>query len=159
MNALDLLKQDHDKLKELLNQLEQVKEDNPDDRESLFALVRRDLTVHEIIEEEILYPAFEEQSKLKDIVLEAFEEHHFADTVVEEIDGVPPEDETWGAKLTVLKENIEHHIEEEEGEMFKTARELFSEEELNKLGERLEARKRQVENKSAEDLQETRDAA
>ncbi|HYE23714.1 MAG TPA: hemerythrin domain-containing protein [Clostridia bacterium] len=159
MNALDLLKHDHDKMKELLNQLEQVKEDNPDERESLFALVRRDLTVHEIIEEEILYPAFEEQAKLKEIVLEGYEEHHFADIVVEEIDGVPPEDETWGAKLTVLKENVEHHIEEEEARMFKTARELFSEEELNQLGERLAARKKQVENKSADDLQETRDAA
>ena len=97
--------------------------------------------MHEAIEEEIFYPALKEHPKAKDLVLEAYEEHNVVDMVMAEIDGTPYDDETWGAKLTVMKENVEHHIEEEEGEMFKQARQVFSEDELDELGERMQARK------------------
>jgi hemerythrin-like domain-containing protein len=63
------------------------------------------------------------------------------DMVMAEIADVPFDDETWGAKCTVMKENVEHHIEEEEGEMFKQARQVFSKEELEELGVRMQARK------------------
>ena len=66
------------------------------------------------------------------------------DMVMEEIDGLPFDDETWGAKLTVMKENLEHHIEEEEGEMFPQARKLFERAELVELGERMAARKEEL---------------
>ncbi len=74
-------------------------------------------------------------------MLEAYEEHHVVDMVMAEIANVPFEDETWGAKLTVVKENLEHHIEEEEGEMFKQARDVFSKDELEGLGQRMQTRK------------------
>jgi len=61
-----------------------------------------------------------------------------------EIEGVPYDDETWGAKFKVMKENIEHHIEEEESEMFKQARQVFDEDDLEALGERMGARKQQL---------------
>ena len=110
-------------------------------REELFAKVQRELEVHETIEEEIFYPALKEHPKMKDLVLEAYEEHHVVDTVMAEIRDVPFDDETWGAKLTVMKENVEHHIEEEEDEMFPQARQVFSKDELVELGERMQARK------------------
>jgi hemerythrin-like domain-containing protein len=97
--------------------------------------------VHETIEEEIFYPALKEHPKAKDLVLEAYEEHNVVDMVMGEIEDVAYDDETWGAKFTVLKENLEHHIEEEETEMWKQARQVFDDEELDELGDRMALRK------------------
>jgi hypothetical protein len=144
MDAISLLKDDHSKLKKLLTELDSTTERGVKTRQELFAKVKQELTVHEKIEEEIFYPALKEHPKTKEIVLEAYEEHHVVDTVMAEIEGVPFDDETWGAKLTVMKENIEHHIEEEENEMFKQARQVFDESELEALGERMAARKEQA---------------
>ena len=159
MDALKLLKQDHEKVKKILSELDETGEKAVKTRTTLFAKLKRELTVHEIIEEEILYPAFEEQAKLKDIVLEGYQEHHVVDLVLGEISQLSPDDEKWGAKLSVAKENVEHHIEEEEGEMFKKARQLFDFSELEQLGQRLEARKKEVEKETPEELQQTRDEA
>ena len=73
----------------------------------------------------------------REVVLEGFEEHHIADVIVKELQEVAPNDEVWGAKFKVLKENIEHHIQEEEGNMFRFARGIFSREELRDLGSRM----------------------
>src|SRR6185312_16771399 len=96
-----------------------------------------ELTVHEIIEEEIFYPALKDHPKAKDIVLEAYEEHHVVDTVMAELQELPVDDETWGAKAKVMQENVEHHMEEEEGEMFQQARRVFDRDELEDLGRRM----------------------
>jgi hypothetical protein len=159
MNALTLLKQDHDEVKKLLSQLDDTSERATATREKLFAKVKRELAIHETIEEEILYPAFKEQAKLKDIVLESYQEHHVVDLVINELSELPIDGETWAAKLSVIKENVEHHIEEEEGEMFKTARTLFERAELEQLGARLEARKKELQAETAEELDRTRDVA
>jgi hypothetical protein len=142
MNALTLLKTDHDKVKELLADLESTTERGVKTREELFATIKGELTVHEIIEEEIFYPELKSHPKAKDIVLEAYEEHAVVDTLMGELEGLPVDDETWGPKAKVMKENIEHHIEEEEGAMFKQARQVFDDAELDDLGRRMEERKR-----------------
>jgi hypothetical protein len=144
MDAVTMLKADHDKVKKILNDLDSTTERGVKTREELFAKVQQELEVHETIEEEIFYPALKEHPKMKDLVLEAYEEHHVVDTVMAEIRDVPFDDETWGAKLTVMKENVEHHIEEEEDEMFKQARQVFSKEELAELGDRMQVRKEQL---------------
>jgi hemerythrin-like domain-containing protein len=144
MNAISLLEEDHRKMKKLLSELESTTERGVKTREELFATVKDELTVHETIEEEIFYPALKEHPKTKEIALEAYEEHHVVDMVMAEIEGVPYDDERWGAKFKVMKENIEHHIEEEENEMFKQARRVFDDAELEALGERMEARKAQL---------------
>ena len=140
-----MLKADHDKVKDLLNQLESTTERGVKTREELFATIKGELTVHETIEEEIFYPALKEHPKAKDLVLEAYEEHHVVDTVMAELEGLDVSDETWGAKATVMKENVEHHIEEEEGEMFKQARQVFDKQELQDLGDRMARRKTQAQ--------------
>ena len=94
----------------------------------------RELNAHELIEEKVLYPALQSHPQAKDIVLEGYQEHHVADLLVKELHGLAESDEDWGPKFKVLKENIDHHIEEEEGEMFRTARGIFSREELQQLG-------------------------
>jgi hemerythrin-like domain-containing protein len=144
MNAITLLEEDHRKMKKLLSELESTTERGVKTREELFATVKDELTVHETIEEEIFYPALKEHPKTKEITLEAYEEHHVVDMVMAEIEGVRFDDERWGAKFKVMKENIEHHIEEEEKEMFKQARQAFEEDELEALGERMKARKDQM---------------
>jgi hemerythrin-like domain-containing protein len=141
---LKLLKDDHGKVKKLLGELESTTERGVKTRKDLFAKVKRELTVHEAIEEEIFYPALKEHPKTKEITLEAYEEHHVVDTVMAEIEAVAFDDETWGAKFTVMKENLEHHIEEEEGEMFKQAKQVFDRDELERLGESMAARKEQL---------------
>src|SRR6187401_3016174 len=141
MDAITLLKTDHDKVKKLLNELETTTERGVKTRSELFATIKGELTVHEMIEEEIFYPELKAHPKAKDVVLEGFQEHHVVDLLMGELESLDVSDEAWGAKAIVMKENIEHHIEEEEGEMFKIARRVFDAEELEELGSRMEARK------------------
>ena len=149
MDALKLLKADHDKVKKILEELDSTTERGVKTRQELYTKVKAELVVHEAIEEEILYPALKEHPKAKDLVLEAYEEHNVVDMVMAEIDETPFEDETWGAKLTVMKENLEHHIEEEEGEMFKQCRQIFDAEELVELGDQMQMRKEELQEQRA----------
>jgi iron-sulfur cluster repair protein YtfE (RIC family) len=142
LDALRLLKDDHDKVKAMLGKLDATTERAEKTRTEMLQTLKSELTVHETIEEEILYPALKEFAKTKDIALEGYEEHHVVDGIMAELETTPVDDETWGAKLTVMKENLEHHIEEEEGEMFPKARKVMDEEELAELGERMAARKK-----------------
>jgi len=144
MDAIQLLKTDHDAVKKMLEAGEKTTERGVKTRQELLTRIKEELTVHEIIEEEIFYPALKEHPKAREIVLEGYEEHHVVDMVMAELEQTPFEDETWGAKFTVMKENIEHHIEEEETEMFKQARQVLAAQELRDLGARMEERKRQA---------------
>ena len=145
MDAITLLTTDHKKVKRLLGELESTTERGVKTRTELFATIKGELTVHEIIEEEIFYPALKDHPKAKDIVLEAYEEHHVVDTVMAELDRLPVDDETWGAKAKVMQENVEHHMGEEEGEMFQKARQVFDKDELELLGTRMERRKTEAQ--------------
>ena len=142
MDAIALLKADHDKVKRLLTELESTTERGVKTRAELFATIKGELTLHEIVEEEIFYPELKAHPKARDIVLEGYEEHHVVDVLMSELEALDVSDETWGAKALVMKENVEHHIEEEEGEMFPQARSVFDAAELDDLGDRMEARKR-----------------
>ena len=109
MNAITLLTDEHAAMKKLLSELESTTERGVKTREELFGRIKTDLTLHEIIEEEIFYPALKEHPKAK-----------------------------------VMQENIEHHMEEEEGDMFKKARQVFEESELEELGDRMARRREQA---------------
>ena len=141
MDAITLLKTDHDKVKRLLTELETTTERGVKTRAELFSTIKGELTLHEIVEEEIFYPELKAHPKARDIVLEGYEEHHVVDMLMGELEALDVTDEKWGAKALVMKENIEHHIEEEEGEMFRQARQVFDATELEDLGARMEARK------------------
>ena len=144
MDALTLLKKDHDGVKKMLKDLEATTERAVKTRKNLFERLRFSLTVHEQMEETVLYPALEEHAKAKEIVLEAYEEHDVVDTILGELEQTPVDDETWHAKLTVMQENLLHHIEEEEKEMFGQARQVFDEETLESLGQRMQEIKTQA---------------
>ncbi|MDQ4145137.1 MAG: hemerythrin domain-containing protein [Actinomycetota bacterium] len=144
MDGLDLLKDDHRKVEKLLEQMDSTTEDDVSKREHLFRELTSEMQAHEIIEEEILYPALQEHPKAKEIVLEGYEEHHVVDTIMNELNEVPFDDERWSAKFSVMKENIEHHIEEEEEEMFEQAENIFDATELEELGARMQERKKEL---------------
>jgi hypothetical protein len=97
MNALTLLKKDHNKVKALLAELESTTERGVQTRQRLFAEMKAELTVHETIEEEIFYAELKAHPKAKDLVLEAYEEHNVVDTLMGELSSLSVEDETWGA--------------------------------------------------------------
>jgi hemerythrin-like domain-containing protein len=141
MDALTLLRKDHDKVKSLLRELEPTTERAVKTRSELFSRLKSELTVHEIIEEEIFYPTLKQHPKAREIVLEGYEEHDVVDTLMGELEALDVDDETWGPKARVMIENIEHHIEEEEGDMFKKARQVFDRDELEQLGKAMETRK------------------
>ena len=141
MNALTLLKADHTKMRKLLEELSTTTERGVKTRSELFATIKGELTIHETIEEEIFYPALLEKAKTHEITLEGYEEHHVVDLVMGELEDLDVADESWGAKAKVMQENVEHHMEEEEGEMFTKTRQVFDDAELDELGERMAARK------------------
>ena len=96
MDAIALLKDDHDKVKKLLTELETTTERGVKTRAELFATIKGELTVHEIIEEEIFYPELKAHPKARDIVLEGYEEHHVVDLLMSELEQLDVSDETLG---------------------------------------------------------------
>ena len=144
MDAIALLKEDHRRFKKLLGEGDETTERAVKTRKELLEKLVAELKAHEKIEEEIFYPALQQHEKVKEVVLEGYEEHHVADLIVAELRATDPRDERWGAKFSVLKENIEHHIEEEEGEMFKKARAILDKAQLMELGARMQAMKQRV---------------
>jgi hemerythrin superfamily protein len=143
MNATTLLKRQHKEVKTLFKQIE--KAEGARERRQLLDQIATALEGHTMIEEEIFYPAMREveSKKAEEMVNEAFEEHHVVKLVLKELPQVDPEDERFEAKMTVLSELVEHHVEEEEGEMFKLAKKL-GDDELEELGTRMEERFEQV---------------
>jgi hemerythrin-like domain-containing protein len=136
-DAIALLKEDHQKVRELLSELEETTERASAKRGELLATIERELTIHTKIEEEIFYPAFRDAAQKKDdkdLYYEAIEEHHVVELVLPEIKETDTDSEEFGAKAKVLKDLVEHHAEEEETEMFPRARKLMDREELVRLG-------------------------
>ena len=131
MDALTLLKKDHVLVKDLMNKM--AEEDDTDQLSSMFEQLVDELGIHERIEEEIFYPALQKLPKAKEDVLEAFEEHHLVDEIVSQMD-VETDDDKWKAKFKVMKENVEHHIKDEEEKLFPKAEELLGPEKLGALG-------------------------
>ena len=136
-DAVQLLEREHRRFEELLKQGEDTTERARATRRELLSTLTAELNAHELMEEKVLYPALQSHSETREIVLEGFEEHHVADLIVKELHEVATNDEAWGAKFKVLKENIEHHIQEEEGNMFRLARGIFSRDELRTLAGRM----------------------
>jgi hemerythrin superfamily protein len=141
MNAFTLLKADHKKVAGLLEKLDSTTERGVKTRDDLFTQLKTELDVHARIEETIFYPALEQADETRDITLEAFEEHRLVKQLLGELEKMDKGEEQWTARFTVLKENIEHHVEEEEGEMFPKARKVLSQDEAEELGTRMEAAK------------------
>ena len=151
LDAISLLKRDHELVKDLMNKM--AEEEDPDQLSSMFEQLVDELSIHERIEEEIFYPALQRLPKAKEDVLEAFEEHHVVDEIVAEMD-VETDDDRWQAKFTVMKENVEHHIKDEEDKLFTKAERLLGDEKLGALGVEMADLKEAERNALAEERDE-----
>jgi hemerythrin-like domain-containing protein len=147
-DAIALLKEDHVKVRALLESLEKSSDGKPERRSTLLQKIERELEIHTTIEEEIFYPAYKAKAESKDdrkLYFEANEEHGVVKMYLPELHKSDLAGEKFAAKAKVLKELVEHHAKEEEKEMFKAAKKLLSKEELRELGGRMATRKRQLQ--------------
>ena len=123
MDALELLKQDHQKVKQLFEQCQTAKDKKQ--QKQIFKEIKTELETHTRLEETIFYPTIEEYEELKDMVLESLEEHKQVKAVLREMSRLSPSSERFKPKFKVLKDDVEHHAEEEEeGKMFPKIRRL-----------------------------------
>jgi hemerythrin superfamily protein len=140
MDALEFLKQDHQTVKELFEEVEAMEDGK--EQKQIFRQLKQELETHARIEETVFYPAMQKYDELKDMVLEAIEEHKQVKTLLREMENLVSDSEKFEDKLQVLMENVEHHAEEEEeGKMFPKIRELVDQTELEEIGQELEAAK------------------
>jgi iron-sulfur cluster repair protein YtfE (RIC family) len=144
MDAINLLKEDHKKVADLFKQVEATDEEAK--HQQLFEKIKTELETHTLIEEKVLYPVLEQYEDLKDLVLEAYEEHKQVKTLIREIDKLAEGSERFDAKLKVMGENVEHHVKEEETEMFPKMKKLIGNQQLERLGADLKMAKEESQN-------------
>lgn len=148
INAIDMLREDHDKVRELLSQLSSTTNRAAKKRSELLQKLKKEVLIHTQIEEEIFYPAFRDSKaeESKRLFYEAKEEHRAVDELVlPDVETTEPSSEEFAGRIKVLKDMIEHHAEEEEKEIFPKSKKALGKEELEELGERMAERKQELE--------------
>lgn len=140
MNAIELLKEDHKKVEHLFGKVKATEEE---EHKALFEQIKEELDVHTHIEEKIFYPKMKESEnkELEDIIMEGYQEHYQAKELLRDMSELAEDSEVFEPKLSVLMENVTHHVQEEEGEMFPMIEETFDEATLQELGKEMEAEK------------------
>jgi hemerythrin superfamily protein len=141
MDAITLLKQDHKAVEKLFKQFEKAKQ--PAQQRNIAEKVVKELSIHAAIEEMLFYPAVRDRvPDTEETVLESLEEHHIVKWVLSELEDMKPDHERFKAKMTVLIENVRHHVEEEESELFPQVRKAVGRKELGELGDAMEKAKK-----------------
>jgi hemerythrin superfamily protein len=146
MNAVDLLESQHREVEKLFSKIE--KATSPDAKENIFTQIADKLAVHAAIEEHRFYPAVKAK-RTEDILLEALEEHLGIKRVLADLLETEASDESFDAKIKVLKEQVEHHVGEEEDDLFPKVRKLFSKDELEAIGQEMSAEQSELEEQGA----------
>jgi hemerythrin-like domain-containing protein len=145
MDAIQMLKQDHEKAKQMFAKIQEA---SGEERGKLWAKLKPELKVHEQIEEAGLYGPVARDAGSKDKALKEWEGHHHeevgeAEALIEEISALEPSDEEWLDKVLELQEALEHHIEEEEGEIWPKIQKVWDRTKLEQAGAQMETLKRQ----------------
>ena len=128
-----LLKEDHKTVAKIFKEIEDAGERATKTKENLYAKLKSELELHTEIEEQYLYPLLEDIEETKDLTLEAYEEHNVVKTLMAEMEAEEVGSDTWMAKLKVMQENVEHHVSEEEEELFPESKDVLSEEQMQQL--------------------------
>ena len=151
MDAIALLKRDHEEVERLFRQFEKLTERAHRSKQKIVMKIIRELAIHAAVEEMLFYPAVRTAAmkasvralkEAADTVLESLEEHHVVKWTLSELEKMKPEDERYDAKVQVLMESVRHHVEEEEEELFPKARRLLGDDLLLELGDRIEKAKK-----------------
>ena len=145
-DAVALIKADHREVEQLFREFEEAGDRAYKTKQELVGQIVEELEVHATIEEEIYYPAVEAKARKdgKELIAEAVEEHHVVKILLGELSAMSSEDEPFDAKVTVLMENVRHHVEEEESELLPQSEKILGTDELTRLGEQMAARKQQL---------------
>lgn len=138
MDILTLLKKDHQQVKELFDSIEATGEKAYKKKAAIFEKIDAGLSLHAEIEETIIYPVIEKFKETKSITMESYEEHKLVKQLLAEINNTQPQNANWQAKLTVLKELVEHHVKEEENDLFPKVKKVISLDERKLMGEKME---------------------
>jgi hemerythrin superfamily protein len=133
VDAIQLLKDDHEKVEKIFSDMERK-----ENRQRLFPELDRELSIHAEIEEKVFYPACKEAEPTRDLVLESIEEHKQIKLVLADLEQTDKSTDEWGAALKVLKEDVMHHVGEEEKELFPKVKKILSKDQLEALGTRME---------------------
>lgn len=144
-DAIALLTEDHQQVKQMFQQFDKLKDDEEDEKEALARKICAALAAHAAVEEEIFYPAVRAAIDDEDLIVmdEAEVEHESAKDLIAQIEAASATDDRYGAKVKVLGEQIDHHVKEEQNEMFPKARKAKID--LRALGEQIEKRKQELE--------------
>ncbi|GAA5088981.1 hemerythrin domain-containing protein [Nocardia iowensis] len=137
-DAIVLLREDHKAIRKLFRDFEKAGDTAKATKARVVEKIIEALTVHTYLENECMYPEVRKLvPELEDDILESYEEHHVADVLVTELATMKPDDEHFTAKTTVLIENVDHHIDEEENEWFPQVREHLGRKQLQEIGARM----------------------
>lgn len=156
MDAIELLKKDHQTVRDLFKKLENTSETAIKTRESILLKLREELDLHTAIEEKLFYPSLKEEDTTEDLTYEAYEEHDLVKYELQGLAGDGPGSKEWNAKVKVLKELVEHHVKEEETELFPKVKKAMSKEWLAATGEKIAQAKAQGKAK-AQSREKTQD--
>ncbi len=129
----EMLKQDHQEVKDIMEEISESSDRATRTRENLFMKLKQGLVPHMKAEEQVLYPKLKAEEESKKDAMEAMEEHHVAELVFNELDKMAKDEEFWGAKASVLKDLLDHHVEEEESQVFQDIKEVIPQEEVDQL--------------------------
>ena len=147
--AIELLKEQHDKVKKALKEFEKLDREDTETQKQLVQTVCEDLKVHTTLEEELFYPAAREAIDDEDLMNEAQVEHETAKMLIEQLENMGPEDPNFHATFTVLGEYVVHHVKEEEGEMFPQVKKTDLD--LEELGARMRRRMEELMGEAADE--------
>lgn len=144
MDIFELITRDHEKVLHIFDQLEKTKHKTTKTKDSLFEKLYSEIDIHVRAEEDIFYPALEIFAQARDKVIESLEEHHIVRLLLAELGHLDKGNEHWDAKLNVLRENIEHHMSEEEGPVFDMVQDFMDEEQIDNLGKQFQKDKKEA---------------
>ncbi len=148
-DPVEMLRRDHEMVRQLFEDYESAGEGS-EERKEIVDQISLELQIHAELEEKIFYQAFREASEEEPqkVVRESFEEHKIVKTLLRELAPMKAQDPQFHAKVTVLKENVEHHVEEEEDELLPAARKIFGRDRLSELGAEMMALKEELRDKA-----------
>jgi hemerythrin-like domain-containing protein len=149
-NAIEMLREDHEKVQQMFEEFEDLKDS--EEKGDLVELACMELTIHAQLEEEIFYPAVRDALDDEDLIDEAEVEHESAKALIAQLQEMGPDDDKFDAKFKVLGEYVNHHIDEEQDELFPKVEE--SDVDLEALGEQMAQRKAELTGEQEEEAAE-----
>ncbi|MBC8060563.1 MAG: hemerythrin domain-containing protein [Clostridiaceae bacterium] len=146
MNIFDIIIEEHKSFRKIANKLEETTSRAVKTRTDLFASLKNELKAHHEAEEKVLFSELCKHKEIKELTLESSEEHNVMEHLIGELESLSVEHENWGPKFKVFKEILEHHLDEEEKEVFSKARKILDKDTCEKLGKKFQKLDESIEN-------------